>query len=245
MPLRIRLPSISYIVARSRPGAVIGCENKLPWHLSSDLKRFKERTLGHVVIMGRKTLLSIGKPLPGRMNIVLSRTPVSDRQNTFWHLQETAVLWAENVRTALFLADVMSIAKEKKDFFVIGGSEMFEAFFEFVNKVYLTEVFTKKAPKGDAFWKFEFDLRQWQIEEEIELPSGPRDDYASRFTVYGRRFKTVRYIDPAEQYTDIRTKKDWVARQLDLIEKIGARHRNETLSIPYQYEMFSEAHPPR
>jgi dihydrofolate reductase len=69
----LALPSISYVVARSVPGYVIGTENRLPWRLHSDLKRFKEITYGHPIIMGRKTHLSIGRPLPGRTNIVLSR----------------------------------------------------------------------------------------------------------------------------------------------------------------------------
>ncbi|MGI9464727.1 MAG: dihydrofolate reductase, partial [Aestuariivirgaceae bacterium] len=92
---RVTMPSISFIVARSYPGNVIGCENELPWSLKTDLKNFRTITTGHVVVMGRKTLESIGKPLPNRTNVVLSREE-SKKSN--------GVYWAGNVEDALFIA---------------------------------------------------------------------------------------------------------------------------------------------
>src|SRR5664279_4827418 len=137
---RIRLPSISYVVARSSPEDIIGCDNKLPWHLRSDLKRFKEITSNHVIIMGRLTHESIGKPLPNRISIVLTREPTFDQRNSFWNFNDTTLLWANNRETALFLADVISIQKQQEEFFVIGGTYMFEIFKDLFNRVYLTEV---------------------------------------------------------------------------------------------------------
>lgn len=94
----LTLPSISYVVARSVPGYVIGNENRLPWHLKTDLKRFKQITIGHPIIMGRKTHLSIGRPLPGRVNIVLSRKADKNVENDFWQRAETATVWAGILR---------------------------------------------------------------------------------------------------------------------------------------------------
>src|SRR6266852_4875040 len=119
----VPMPSLSFIVARSRPRNVIGCDNKLPWHLKSDLTRFKKITMGHVIIMGRKTFQSIGRVLPGRTNLVLSRHSPEVEQRTIWSLNETNLLWSKSREEALFLADFISIAREKSDFFVIGGGE--------------------------------------------------------------------------------------------------------------------------
>eukprot|EP01035_Chromulina_nebulosa_P065198 gene65198-89207_t len=68
------MPSIASVVARSYPDHIIRIDNSLPWHLKTDLRLFKQRTQGHAVIMGRKTFESIGKPLPNRTNIILSRS---------------------------------------------------------------------------------------------------------------------------------------------------------------------------
>lgn len=237
--VRIRLPSISYIVARSFPGDVIGCENKLPWHLRSDLQRFKQLTLGHVLVMGRKTMISVGRPLPGRVNLVLSRTPEADLRNTFWQVDDTMLLWAKNVENAIFLADVISIAKDKSDFFVIGGSEMFSLFNRFFNKVYLTQVFTNTPPQGDAFWNYTFDGRQWRTVQEQDFRAGAHDEYASRFTIYERRTKTVRYVDARDFYTEAETKQRWLAEYLGVARSRASSP--DDLPPPYQYKMSYEA----
>ena len=140
--MRISLPSISYVVARSWPDSIIGRNNELPWHLRTDLQRFKAITLSHPIIMGKKTHLSIGRALPGRVNIVLSRASEFSLNSNFWQHDETMLLFAENRESALFFADVISIATGKTDFFVIGGGEMYRIFEDLFNKVYLTEVMT-------------------------------------------------------------------------------------------------------
>lgn len=171
------MPSITSVVARSYPDKIIGIENELPWRLSTDLKQFKRRTSGHVVVMGRKTYDSIGRPLPHRVNIVLSRTPIEDDR----------IIWARNFETALYLADVHSITASQSEFFVIGGERIYSVFEELINKVVLTEVFSGPI-NGDA--KFEYDYRdsdEWYPKYEEEFPKTDVDEYPFRVTIYRRR----------------------------------------------------------
>ena len=146
------LPSISCVVARSYPDRVIGCENQLPWRLKTDLQNFKKTTKGHAVIMGRKTFDSIGRPLPNRKNIILSK------QNNFTNAD---VEIANSFEQALFSADVYSISESVRDIFIIGGDQIYRVFEEFINKVYLTDVFTGEI-SGDAFFDFDFDKFRFQ-----------------------------------------------------------------------------------
>ena len=239
--LRIRLPSISYIVARSWPDNIIGRGNQLPWHLRTDLRRFKAITIGHAVIMGRKTFLSIGKPLPGRPNVVLSRTPEIDLKNSFWHQGQRMLLWAENRESALFFADVISIADGKEDFFVIGGSEMYRIFGDLFNKIYLTEVLTGKdlhLQPDDAVFEYKIDNRKWKTIETQDIPLGPEDDYPSRFTVLERRTKYVRYVEVEDYYTETQSRDSWIQKQLDLFD--SERDWRKPFKIPYQYQLFEE-----
>jgi dihydrofolate reductase len=241
--LRITLPSISYIVARSRPGSIIGRKNELPWHLRTDLQRFKRYTLGHAIIMGRKTYLSIGRPLPGRVNIVLSRRSEFDAANSFWHRGDTMLVWVENLESALFFADVMSIAKEKSDFFVIGGAEMYRIFGELFNKVFLTEVLTRRALRrepDDAVFDYKFDGRKWKTIESTAIPEGPSDDFPSRFSILERKAKRVRYLDVEDFYTEAESRKKWVEEQLDRIERLRTKRAIPTsVRIPDQYDLFA------
>jgi len=176
------MPSISFVVARSYPGNVIGCENKLPWKLKSDLKRFREVTVGHAVIMGRKTFESIGRPLPNRFNVVLTQKEARFSDD---------LIFVQNRESALFFSDCYSILHDKRELFVIGGSEIYRAFYDLFNKIYLTQVFAGDI-KGDAYFDFEIDKRQWKNTEEVEVPKSEGDQYPYRFSIYERRQKTVR-----------------------------------------------------
>jgi dihydrofolate reductase len=241
--VRIRLPSISYIVARSSPDGIIGRNNGLPWHLRTDLQRFKSITLGHVVIMGRRTYLSIGRALPGRTNVVLSRNRSAELARSFWHREETTLLWAENRESALFFADVVSITNERPDFFVIGGSEMYRIFGDLFNKVYLTEVLTGGAlhrKPGDAVFDYKIDNRKWRTIETKDVPAGPRDDYPSRFTVFERRVKHVRYVEVKDYYTETETKNLWLQNQLNLLDQAKAANPEKPVSLSYQYHLFED-----
>jgi dihydrofolate reductase len=183
------MPSATSIVARSYPDKIIGVENRLPWHLGTDLKLFKERTQGHAIIMGRKTLESIGRPLPNRTNIVLSRTAIEEKPG---------LKWAQDVSTALFLADIATIYSRKEEFFVIGGEQIYSLFSRYINNIYLTDVFCGPI-NGDA--KFEVDFsdsqrngkNEWISGREDEYPRSDIDDFAFRITKYRRRVPMHRY----------------------------------------------------
>jgi dihydrofolate reductase len=234
------LPSISYVVARSSPGNVIGDKNRLPWHLKSDLTRFKEITYGHPIIMGRKTHLSIGRLLPGRTNIVLSRTADQTIENDFWRKSDTSLVWAGNLPSALYFADVVAITRDLKDIFVIGGAQMYEMFYKLFNKIYLTEVLTGKQIPGDAKFGFPVDKRQWSTLVDEDFPAGPTDEYPSRFRVLERRRKWVRYVEINEFYSGGDARERWLARQLDLFEDVKAKNLHKPLVVPYQYKLFEE-----
>jgi dihydrofolate reductase len=136
------VPKLSIIVAMSS-NRVIGVNNSLPWHLSEDLKHFKTLTTGHTIIMGRKTYESIGKPLPNRRNIVISRN-----LNAFYG----------GVEVVHSLEDAFSTSSNDKEVFIIGGSNIYEQSLHLVEHLYITEI--KKAFEGDAFFP-EIDKSLW------------------------------------------------------------------------------------
>jgi len=145
---------ISLIVAASRNG-VIGANNKLPWHLPADLKRFKQLTMGHPILMGRRTYESIGKPLPGRTNIVITRQPGFKACGAMLvHSFEEALLLCEN----------------EKEVFVIGGAEIFKQALPSTNRIYLTR--TNQDFAGDAFL-FEIDPAVWKETSREDFPADP------------------------------------------------------------------------
>jgi dihydrofolate reductase len=182
----LRAPRITYIVARSSPGNVIGCDNELPWSLPTDMANFRRVTIGHAIIMGRRTLESIGKALPKRKNIVLSR----DLDPTKYK----GVTVVSTIADAIWEADIYSILNGKKEFFVIGGDQIYKLFEPFCQKIILTEVYSKEIV-GDAFFETEFDRREWKIIEELDFVSGDRDEngvirnnqYPFRISTYERR----------------------------------------------------------
>ncbi|MBV9287099.1 MAG: dihydrofolate reductase [Hyphomicrobiales bacterium] len=213
MPDRVRLPSISYIVARSYPGNVIGFRNQLPWRIKSDLKRFKTITAGHAIIMGRGTYDSIGRALPNRTNIVVSRTPRTTNASLLEVDETTQLYWANGTDDALFVADIVSILRGKDVIFVIGGAQMFEMFDRLVNHVYLTQVFGEF--RGDAFFRKEFDKSKWKLlSEETRSKNQEGDGYSFGFYTYERHDKLYRYDLLQRFYTDKESKSDWLKRHL-------------------------------
>ena len=233
------MPSISFVVARSYPSHVIGCENKLPWHLKADLQRFRRITFGHVVLMGRNTFDSIGRPLPGRTNIILSRRPANDQENNIWSLGDTSLLWSRTIEDSIYLADVISLATDKKEFFVIGGDQMYQEFEKLGNRVHLTEVFTPMPREaGDAYFDKEFDGRRWRALFEEEVPKGPQDEFPSRYTLYDRKIKTVRYVELEDYLTDGVDRKNWIKEQF---QKVTSSIRGGNVPIrSHQLHMFEE-----
>jgi len=158
--------AISMIVARSR-NHVIGKDNQMPWKISADLQFFKRVTMGHPVIMGRKTWESIGHPLPGRRNIVVSR-------NADLHL-----LGAE---VASSLDDALNRLSESPRVFVIGGEQLFRQSFAKADRLYLTEIDIDIAD-GDTFFEIP-DPENWQ---EIEKTPGSEGDIHFRFITLERK----------------------------------------------------------
>ena len=157
------MSNLSIIVALSS-NRVIGVNNTLPWHLSEDLKHIKSLTTGHTIIMGRKTYESIGRPLPNRRNIVISRN-----SNTSY----------EGVEVVHSLEDAFSISTNDKEVFVIGGSNIYEQALSFVDQLYITEI--KKSFLGDAFFP--------EINKQIWIEYS-RDDH---ITNDGLEFSFVKY----------------------------------------------------
>lgn len=220
MPSKVRLPTISFIVARSFPGNVIGRDNRLPWRLSSDLKRFRQITTGHAIIMGRKTFESIGKALPGRTNIVLTRTPPLTGDNEISSDGTTELFWAASNAEALLAADLFSILRNAPEVIVVGGEHTFKAaeFTRYLDRVYLTEVLADI--KGDARFDIQFPNKEWKLESELDVPAGEKDEYGSRFKIYQRRERRYREAYLSSFFTDQTPKNAWLAEQIE-------RHRSQ------------------
>lgn len=145
---------ISLIVAASRNG-VIGTGGKLPWHLPADLKRFKELTMGHPILMGRKTFQSIGKPLPGRTNIVITRQP---------GFQACGAVVAHSLEEALRLCE------KEAEAFVIGGAEIYKQALPLADRIYLTRI--NQDFDGDTFL-FDIDPAVWKETSRQNFPADP------------------------------------------------------------------------
>jgi dihydrofolate reductase len=159
---------ITLVVAVADTG-VIGRDNALPWHLPEDLKHFKRVTLGKPVVMGRKTFESIGKPLPGRLNIVVTRDANYRRAGvTVVHDVEAAL------KAAAGAAEIM----------VIGGADLFRLFLPRAGRVHLTRVHGNVA--GDVHWA-PLDERMWHRTASEERAADERHAYAMTFEVWEKR----------------------------------------------------------
>jgi dihydrofolate reductase len=159
------------LIAAVASNGVIGRENKIPWRLPSDLKRFKALTLGHPAVMGRKTFQSIGHPLPGRDNIVVSRQG----------FRADGALVVASLAAALDLAAAR--AGEGGEVFVIGGAEIYRETLPLADRLYLTEV--EATPLGDATFPA-IDRAVWRATRREDSIRADGDSAASRFVVYDR-----------------------------------------------------------
>lgn len=162
------------VVAVARNG-IIGRDGDMPWRLSTDLKRFKALTSGKPVIMGRKTFQSIGRPLPGRANFVVTRDPGFD---------------PEGVAVANSLPDALASAIEKAradgvdEVCIIGGGEIYRQAIETADLMHVTHV--EADVDGDTSFPA-IDATIWQADPELVVPAGERDSFATRFVTYRRR----------------------------------------------------------
>ena len=159
---------VSIIAAMDR-NRLIGNKNQLPWHLPADLAHFKKVTMGKPVIMGRKTFESIGRPLPGRTNIVLTRS---------------ADFHAENVLVAQSLQQALEYAAGNDEVMIIGGSSIYELALPEANRLYMTYV--QDTCQGDA-WFPDFDLGQWRVIASEEHAADLKNSCDYSFVTYERK----------------------------------------------------------
>ncbi len=160
---------ISFVVAADENN-LIGRDNQLPWHLPNDLRYFKNLTWGMPILMGRKTFESIGKPLPGRRNVVITRSGE-------WRHDGVDVVHSIDEALALARAD------DVREVFVIGGAEIFRTAFPQANKIYLTRVHHQFA--GDVYLP-ETDKAAWQLVRQTHCAADEKNAYAHTFEVWER-----------------------------------------------------------
>lgn len=160
-------PLLSIICAMDK-NRLIGNNNQLPWHLPADLVLFKKNTLGKPIIMGRKTFDSIGRPLPGRQNIVVTSNP-------HWS--------AEGCDTANTIDQALGLANSADEVMLIGGASLYEQTIEIADILYLTII--NHAFAGDT-WFPEFDQSQWKIAEETFFDLTETNSHSFSFIKYIR-----------------------------------------------------------
>ena len=161
--------TISLVVAAATNNA-IGKDGKLPWHLPNDMKHFKNVTWGMPIVMGRKTFESLGKALPGRKNIVISRQPG-------WK--------ADGVITVKNMEDAFFVVKEAdaKEVMVIGGGEIYKTLFEKARRIYLTRV--EAEPDADTFFP-SLKPEEWHLMSQQDHEADDKNAYNYSFQVWER-----------------------------------------------------------
>jgi dihydrofolate reductase len=167
---------LSLIVAVAQNGA-IGRNNELLWHISEDLKYFRSTTTGHPVIMGRNTYESIGRPLPGRRNIVLTRGEIE-----FPPIKNPQITSIEIVRS---LDEVFSIAQGEEEFFIMGVGMLYNATVGKADALYITRIFAE-VDDADTFFPM-IDENIWEIDREGEILHDEENDIDFQFVVYKRK----------------------------------------------------------
>ena len=150
---------LSIIVAKSKNN-IIGRENKLIWNLPADLKRFKELTTGHTIIMGRKTFESLGRVLPNRKHIVFT-------QNPDFKIKD------ENVQVVHSMLEIQEYIENDEENFVIGGAMIYNLLMPYVEKMYITQI--NKEFEGDAFFR-KINENIWK---EVNRQKGPKDEVSN------------------------------------------------------------------
>jgi len=165
---------IVLVVAVAENG-VIGRNGTLPWRIKSDLQYFRSMTIGRPVVMGRKTYLSIGRPLPLRTNIVISRDPA---------YAAPGILVAADLAKALEAARGDALRRNADSIAIIGGTEIFKQIMPQAARLVITEVHAR--PEGDTYFP-EIDPGLWREIERRPQPKGPDDDYGFSFVTYERR----------------------------------------------------------
>jgi dihydrofolate reductase len=161
---------ISFIVAKSENN-VIGINNTLPWHLKADLQNFKKITMGHHMLMGRKTYESIGRPLPGRRSLVVSSEARANQESLFWF-------------TSIFRAIKQAERAGESELFIIGGEKIFKASLALCDRIYLTEV--KGDVKGDVYFP-QLSMKNWKKVSEQHFAKDAENDHDFTFMILDRK----------------------------------------------------------
>jgi dihydrofolate reductase len=161
------LSRIAFVVARDRRG-VIGKDGRLPWRLPDDMKHVRELTVGKPLIMGRRTFDSIGKPLPDRVSIVLTRDPA---------------FRCDGCLIARTTDEALALAGDAPEVIVFGGAGVFKDFLPRADRIYLTEVDTEAA--GDTYFP-PLDPKEWREVERKTHPADARHPFAFAFVVLER-----------------------------------------------------------
>lgn len=165
---------IRSLVIAQAANRVIGRDNRMPWHLPADLAHFKRVTLGRPIIMGRKTWESIGRALPGRLNIVITRTPAFS---------------APGATVVSSLEEAFQAAGDADEAFVIGGGQIYAEAMATADRIYLTEIATEVV--GDTYFPA-IDRSQWQETLMGEHAPDERNAYPLRFLLLERRGPATR-----------------------------------------------------
>lgn len=157
------------MVAAMAANRVIGKGNKMPWHLPADLRHFKQVTMGKPVIMGRKTFESIGRTLPGRRNIIVSRSLSRDDNNAEW---------------VSSLQQAFSLLQQHAEVMVIGGGEIYRQCLPLAQRLYLTEI--ELETEGDAYFPDYRQAARWHLSAERLQPADEHNRYNCRFITLER-----------------------------------------------------------
>lgn len=157
-------PRLSLVVAQGR-NRVIGAAGGLPWHLAGDMRHFRRVTLGKPVVMGRKTWASIGRPLPGRANLVVTRDT---------GFQAPGALVHSSLGAALAAGRAIALQSGADEVCVIGGAEIYAQTLPLADRLHVTDV--DAAPEGDALFP-EIDPALWRLMAEERHEPGPQDDH--------------------------------------------------------------------
>ena len=169
-------PSVSVaIIVAMAENQVIGVDNRLPWHLPADLKYFKATTLGKPIVMGRKTFESIGRPLPGRLNIVVS-------SNKGYAAEGVTVV--HSIESALTVAKVGALKNGVDELMVIGGAQLYRDCLPLVDRLYVTLIHAEI--DGDASFP-RLDWSLWQQQRREDFAADEAGSFAYSFLVYSRK----------------------------------------------------------
>jgi len=163
------------LIAAFAQNRVVGINNSLPWHLPEDLKYFKRTTTGKAIIMGRKTYDSIGRPLPNRTNIVISRNS---------ELKIEGVKVVDSLQAAIDLAKEVNFINGVEEVMVIGGASIYEEALPQADRLYITHVHAEV--KGDAYFP-EVDFSQWQEISRDDYAASESNPYDYSFVVYDNK----------------------------------------------------------